>query len=217
MIEIVKAPPFSTVQDQGWRTGRAVGLPRSGAMHPALLEAANRLVGNSPESAGIEWALGPGTMRFLDAATMTVLRDADVRVEGELQSPGAIRVAAGATVEIAPRGHDRFLYLAVQGGIDVPLVLGSRSTYLPGAFGGHEGRRLRTGDRLPIGAAPAPGRPSVAADHGLSDRAGPLLLRVTRGPQWERFAPAAHNTLFAGEYTVAPASDRMGYRLTGRR
>jgi biotin-dependent carboxylase-like uncharacterized protein len=215
MIEVVRAPPFATVQDLGWRTGRAMGLPPGGAMHQALLEQANLLVGNPPGFAGLEWALGPGALRFVNDATVCVLRDAEVRVEGQVQPAGAVHVKAGATVEIAPRGHDRFLYAAVRGGIDVPQIMGSRSTYLPGGLGGHEGRRIKSGDRLPIGAAPEPARRSAAAGGGASSVSDALELRVTRGPQWERFDPPARAAFFAGEYTVAPASDRMGYRLNG--
>lgn len=213
MIEVVKAPPFATVQDQGWRTGRSIGLPQGGAMHKALLEGANRMVGNPPGLAGLEWALGAGALRFHTDAFVIVLRDAEVRVGSSVPAPGPFHLAAGDVVEIAPRGQDRFLYLAVRGGIDVPPVMGSRSTYLPGAFGGHEGRRIRTGDRLPIGAPP---EPMPAADAGGTSRVtGALVLRVTRGPQWERFDPAARAGFFAGEYLVTPASDRMGYRLSG--
>ncbi|HEU5218535.1 MAG TPA: biotin-dependent carboxyltransferase family protein [Gemmatimonadales bacterium] len=223
MIEVLKAPPFATVQDHGWQTGRAMGLPPGGAMDPATLEFANRLVGNPPGLAGIEWALGPGTLRFAEGTTACVLRDAEVHVEGVRQPDGAFQVTAGATVSIAPRGRDRFLYVAVRGGIDVPVVMGSRSTYLPGGFGGHEGRRLQSGDRLPGGPEPANGAAGRAA--GLRPEAGsrapggsgqgPLVLRVTRGPQWDRFDAAAQAALLAGEFTVSAASDRMGYRLGG--
>ncbi len=213
MIEVVKAPPFATVQDQGWRTGRSIGLPQGGAMHKALLEGANLMVGNPPGLAGLEWALGAGALRFHTDAFMIALRDAEVRVGSSVQAPGPFHLAAGDVVELAPRGQDRFLYLAVRGGIDVPPVMGSRSTYLPGAFGGHEGRRIRTGDRLPIGAPPEP-MPAAGAG-GTSRVTGALVLRATRGPQWERFDPAARAGFFAGEYLVTPASDRMGYRLIG--
>jgi biotin-dependent carboxylase-like uncharacterized protein len=215
MIEVVKAPPFATVQDLGWRTGRAMGLPPGGAMHPALLKEANLQVGNPAGLAGLEWALGPGMLRFVNEATVGVLRDAEVRVEGTVQPAGPIHVNAGATVDVVPRGHDRFLYVAVRGGIDVAPVMGGRSTYLPGGFGGHEGRRLKSGDRLPIGAAPNPARRSAAGGEGAASVGDALVLRVTRGPQWERFDPAAHAAFFAGEYTVTSASDRMGYRLSG--
>ena len=214
MIEVVKAPPFATVQDQGWRTGRAVGLPAGGAMHPSLLRRANRMVGNPPGHAGLEWALGPGMLRITRAAVLCVARDAEVRVSGTPEPASVFSVEAGAEVEIVPRGRDRFLYVAVAGGIEVPLVMGSRSTYLPGLLGGYEGRRLKPGDLLPVGEAEAPGGRSDD-DGTVPDRAGLLRLRVTRGPQWDRFDAAAQEALLAGAYTVSPASDRMGYRLTG--
>lgn len=214
MIEVVKAPPFATVQDQGWRTGRAMGLPCGGAMHSALLRRANQLVGNAADCAGLEWALGPGALRLLRDAVLCVARDAEVRIEGSIVAPPVFFVNAGAVVDIVPRGRDRFVYVAIAGGIDVPLVMGSRSTYLPGRLGGFEGRRLTTGDRLPIGVANAPVRP-LEGDEALPRGTGALTLRVTRGPQWDRFGAEAQATLLHGEYTVAPASDRMGYRLSG--
>ncbi len=231
MIEVLKAPPFATVQDLGWRTGRAMGLPQSGAMDRALLQETNGCVGNAPGVAALEWALGPGSLRFERDATLCVLEDAEVRIDGVAHRRGAMRVSAGAVVEIVPGRRDRFVYVAVRGGIDVPLMLGSRSTYLPGGLGGFEGRRIKTGDRLPLGATPASGSsPSVIArpqevrgkgvviarpQRGRGDPAGSLVLRVTRGPQWDRFDEAARTEFFAGSYTVTPASDRMGYRLQG--
>ncbi|HEV8198266.1 MAG TPA: biotin-dependent carboxyltransferase family protein [Gemmatimonadales bacterium] len=216
MIEIVKAPPFATVQDLGWRTGRAMGLPTGGAMHPRLLEAANLLIGNPGGFAGLEWALGPGLLRFLDDAQVCVTRDAEVRIGDAVQRAGVIGVGAGAPLQIIPRGRDRFIYVAVRGGIEVPPVMGSRSTYLPGGFGGLEGRRLRNGDRLQTGVAPRPPRgPTAARTEPPDITRGDLVLRATRGPQWELFGPKAREAFFAGEYAVTPASDRMGYRLKG--
>lgn len=223
MIEVVKAPPFATVQDLGWRTGRAMGLPQSGAMDRSLLMEANAAVGNPPDAAALEWALGPGTLRFVRGAVVCAHEDAEVRIDGVPHGRGAmsaaaraVRVEAGATLEIVPGKCDRFVYLAVRGGIDVPPVLGSRSTYLPGGLGGYQGRRLQRGDRLPIGAAPVspPARRPQTA--GSAHPPGePVILRATRGPQWGRFDAAAHAAFFAGAYTVTPASDRMGYRLSG--
>lgn len=212
MIEVAKAPPFATVQDLGWRTGRAMGLPQSGAMDRALLMNANAAVGNPPDAAALEWALGPGSLRFELAAMVSVLEDAEVRMNGVAQAPGALHVPAGAVVEIVPGQRHRFVYVAVGGGIDVAPVLGSRSTYLPGGFGGYEGRRIKSGDRLPIGtgdtASPRPQR-------GRGDLQAELTVRVTRGPQWDRFAETARAGFFAGAYSVMSASDRMGSRLQG--
>jgi biotin-dependent carboxylase-like uncharacterized protein len=142
---------------------------------------------------------------------------ADVQVDGREAAPfAAIAVKAGAVLSVTPKPDGRFVYLAVRGGINVPELLGSRSTYLPGGFGGHEGRRLKTGDRLAVG----PARPGAAFDPDNAFRlheAPPAVvaLRVTRGPQWSRFDEATRADFFAGVYTVSPASDRMGYRLSG--
>ncbi len=217
MIEVVKAPPFATIQDLGWDTGRAIGLPRSGAMDPAALRFGNAVAGNPPGAAAIEWALGAGTLRFEEEALVVVAGRADVRLNDRAVAPGApLAILRGSTLAITPHPGRRFVYVAVRGGIDVPAVLGSRSTYLPGGFGGHEGRRLKTGDRLAVGAPglePAgavPARPEHPPAHTTEPK-----LRVTRGPQWNRFDAAARDAFFAGRFTVSPASDRMGYRLSG--
>jgi biotin-dependent carboxylase-like uncharacterized protein len=227
VIEVVKAPPFAAVQDLGWGNGRAWGLPPGGAMDPLLLAAANAAVGNDRGAAALEWALGPGALKFGRRALVCVLRGAELRVEGETMEEAIAQVPAGGTVEVIPGATQRFLYVAVRGGIAVPPMLGSRSTYLPGGFGGHEGRRLRTGDRLPLGdagrrtdrgmarspsaeggdwGAPVPAESKPAAD---------VVLRVTRGPQWDRFDAGARERLFSSAFKVSNASNRMGYRLTG--
>lgn len=213
MIEVVKAPPFAIVQDLGWSTGRTVGLPPGGAMDRELLRSANAAVGNPPETALLEWALGSGVLRAETETAMAVLRDAVCRVAGVEHPAGVVTVPPGGTLEVFPRGPDRFIYVAVRGGFDVPEVMGSRATYLPGGFGGHEGRRLKTGDRLPVGHAPrqrmiSPALPARSAP-------GDLVLRVTRGPQWDQFEPAVQASFFKAKYVVAAASDRMGYRLEG--
>jgi biotin-dependent carboxylase-like uncharacterized protein len=213
VIEVIKAPPFATVQDLGWRAGRAWGLPPGGAMDPLLLGAANLAVGNEPGAAAIEWALGPGGLRLERETLICALLDVELRVNGGAAAAIA-PVPAGGTVEIIPRGTDRFVYVAIRGGVGVPEVLGSRSTYLPGGFGGHEGRRLRTGDRLPMGDSARGTGGAVSFEFPVED-GGDAVLRVTRGPQWELFDSAAREAFLASRFTVARASDRMGYRLDG--
>ena len=215
MIEVVKAPPFATVQDLGWRTGRAWGLPTGGAMDPLLLGAANAAVRNEPGAAAIEWALGPGALQFDRDTLICVLLGVELRINGEAAAAQIASVPAGGTVEIVPRGANRFVYVAVRGGIAVPEVLGSRSTYLPGGFGGHEGRRLRTGDRLATADSARETDFGVAIEVPGEDGSADATLRVTRGPQWERFDAPAQAALLGSRFSVARASDRMGYRLDG--
>lgn len=217
MIEVVKAPPFATIQDLGWRTGRAIGLPVGGAMDPAALQSANLAVGNSPGAAAIEWALGAGTLRLDAAAVIAVGGHADIRIDGRPERPFApIAAGPGSVLSVTPNPDWRFAYVAVHGGIDVAELLGSRSTYLPGGFGGHEGRRLKTGDRLALGSQGSGMGPAAAVAVPLDDDPPAIVvLRVTRGPQWLRFDEAARTAFFTGVYRVTPASDRMGYRLSG--
>jgi len=220
MIEIVKPPPFATVQDFGFPAGRAWGLPPSGAMDPVLLGLANGLVGNPPGAAAIEWALGPGTIRTDAKTRIAVLGVASIAVDDVvLEPPGlAFPVAAGATISIEPGALHRYSYVAIAGGIAVPAVLGSRSTYLPGGIGGLAGRRLQEGDRLEVGAA---------TDASVGDFAvvvpelrepaelDALVIRVVRGPQWDHFEAAARERFFREVFQVDVASDRLGYRLSG--
>ena len=220
MITIAKAPPFATIQDLGWPTGRATGLPKSGAMDPLLLEQANTLVGNPQGAAGIEWALGSGEMVVETRCELTVLGAGRVEVNGSPADPDhpVLGLPARTKIAITPRSDRRFLYVAVRGGVDVPRVMGSRSTYLPGGFGGFEGRRLKNGDRLPVG--PALHAPLGGAVHprwrpAAPDSADPVLLRFTAGPQWDRFGTSAQRIRTEAIFTVARESDRMGYRLQG--
>jgi antagonist of KipI len=215
MITVVKAPPFATIQDLGWPTGRAMGLPQCGAMDPALLERVNRALGNPPGAAAIEWALGPGSLRFKHSAAVCVTFGAATRLSGVPRHQLLMDVPAGGVLEILPGTAERFSYVGVRGGIDVPLLLGSRSTYLPGAFGGYQGRRLQSGDQLPLG--PEPGFPRLGRLNIplAPDPTAELTLRVTRGPQWDRFDGPERDRFFASRYTVTSTSDRMGYRLSG--
>lgn len=199
MIEIVTAPPFLTVQDRGRFGFRASGVPVSGAMDVDALDAANRAVGNDPDAAALEWALGGGVIRFLDAHAVAL---AGAEVEARLDD-------AGLTVQRIVAG--RFLYIAVAGGIDVPLVLGSRSTYLPARFGGHEGRLLRSGDRLHVRTA----RPSHAGAPSPRQPERDAPLRVIRGPDAHRFTPRGWATFVSEPFRLGVASDRTGYRLEG--
>lgn len=220
MIEMVKAPPFATVQDFGFPAGRAWGLPPGGAMDPVLLGLANGLVGNPPGAAAIEWALGPGAVRSDSPTRIAVLGVATITVDGAVYDPPELvfAVAAGTTISIDPGPQHRYSYVAVAGGIAVPLALGSRSTYLPAGLGGHEGRRLHTGDRLEVGKlASAPGAEFEVVVPELRENAAQseLVIRVVRGPQWEHFAESARQRFFSERYSVDTASDRLGYRLLG--
>ena len=215
MIEIVKAPPFATVQDRGRTRLRAQGVPFSGAMDVEAMVFANLLAGNAEGAAVIEWALGEGRIRLTDTRTFCVF-GATVEMDYSLLPPGMTLLGEEGDEIILHVPERRFAYIAFGGGIDVPELLGSRSTYLPGGFGGHEGRRLKKGDRLRLG-------PPVTQFHtGWSDAIAEFLpaadgpVRLVPGPQVDLFDPGEVDRLFAGKLAVGRGSDRMGYRLEGQ-
>lgn len=219
-ILVVRPGFLTTVQDLG-RTGyQRFGLPLSGAMDPLAHRLANRLVGNADRAASLEITLWGPELRF-DREAVIALAGADLSpsLDGTpIPMWEAVRVPAGATLAFAGRRTGARTYLAVAGGINVPLVLGSRSTHLRSGTGGFAGRALAPGDEVPGGRA---------ADHALalvgrsvpSEARPPYrvepTLRVVLGPQTDCFRPEAPDALTGAPYTLTPQSDRMGYRLQG--
>jgi antagonist of KipI len=218
VIEIVVAPPYLTVQDEG-RTGhRAEGVPAGGAMDSWAHAVANVLVGNPASAAGLEWSLSGGRIRWLRPGVFAL---GGARVEAALDGePVAMhrsyRAEAGSELAITRFLSGRFVYVAVAGGIEVAPVLGSRSTYLPARFGGFEGRLLRAGDRLPVGDAGVPEvRVGFAAPGDLEPRYESAECGVVQGPHADLFSADAWRVLMETAFGVDAASDRMGYRLLG--
>lgn len=219
MITITRAPPYLTVQDDGRKKSRAAGVPRGGAMDRFALAATNAIVGNALTAAALEWGLAGGSLRF-DAETTIALGGAIVSatLAGSPVAPfTTLQARAGDELVVHQFDSGRFVYVAVHGGIDVPIVLHSRSTYLPGKFGGFEGRLLRHGDSLRAGtsAGRAPGN-GFHAPGELTPAYTAAVVHITRGPQAEIFDDAAWQTFLGEDYRVASASDRTGYRLEGR-
>ena len=183
------------------------------------LAAANAIVGNALSAAALEWGLAGGSLRFDSDATLA-LGGAIVSatLAGEPVAPfTTLHARPGDELVVQQFDSGRFLYVAVHGGIDVPIVLHSRSTYLPGRFGGFEGRLLRHGDSIRVGI-PAGGAPDAGfhAPGELTPAYTAAVVHVTRGPQAELFDDVAWQTFLGEDYRVASASDRTGYRLEGR-
>ena len=207
-LTVVKAGMLTTVQDLGWRGHRAQGLPVSGAADAFALRRANLVVGNPENLAALEFTLIGPHLRF-SHDTLVALCGAQF---GDWPHDQPVRVAAGTTLTLGAARRGCRGYLAVAGGIDVPPILGSRSTYLRAGFGGLEGRALREGDTLRITAVER--RP--AGRWHIDERIAPACtpsptLRVIRGAQADEFS----ESLFSESYRVTPRSDRMGVRLAG--
>jgi antagonist of KipI len=183
------------------------------------LQAANALVGNPLDAAAFEWALGGGTVHF-DRDCVFAIGGATARatLSGRVVAPCTTTYAqAGDELSIDQILTGRFLYLACNGGIDVPLLLRSSSTYLPGRFGGYQGRLVKSGDAVPLGEHKS--QPPAEGFHCAADlmpRYDSGIVHATRGTQEELFSESDWLTLSESEYTVSTASDRTGYKLEGR-
>jgi len=215
-IKIREAGPLTTVQDWGRFGYQDCGVPISGAMDRLALRIGNVLVGNREGEAGLEITLGDFKAEFLsDIAFAVTGVDHCARLNGR-SVPNWTSLAAGQgdllTVEQACSGC-RF-YLALAGGIEAPLVMGSKSTYLRGGFGGFHGRRLARGDILRVGRAvwkPITEHPATLVPRYSNEP----LLRVILGPQDDRISEDGLASFLSQQYQVSERSDRMGCLLRG--
>ncbi len=216
MLQILESSPFVTIQDTG-RTGwQRFGVPISGAMDAFALRAANQLVGNHWHSAALE--IGPGSLslRSWDDRLLALTGcGAGWQVNGRpMPAWTAVRVPCGAWVQVFPLDPGGWSYLAVGGGLDVPTVLGSRSTYARAGLGK---AALQPGELLPLGPAllrPLAGRFLPPAKRPPYSHA-PALAAI-EGPQAANFTADAIERFYSSAYTLRSDSDRMGYRLQGQ-
>ncbi len=217
-LTVTRPGLLTTVQDLGRWGHQAAGVPVAGAMDTYSLRLANGLVGNSESAAALEVTLvGPSVV--VESPVVVAVAGAvfDLFVnERPMPHGAAVEVAAGSVLRFGERRRGTRAYLAVGGGFDTPLVLGSRSTHLVSRMGGLGGRALVAGDVLPVGAplTAAVGRPG-GTSLPLDITPGPRHLRVLLGPQDEWFTGAALDALLQATFTVSPRSDRMGFRLDG--
>ena len=214
-IKILKSGLATTVQDAGREGYYNVGIPLSGALDQYSFRAANLLLGNDENAAVLECTLLGPELEFQ--------RDAVIAVTGAEMTPKlngvpaprneAIAVKAGTVVSFDFMRTGARAYVAAAGGIDVPMVLGSRSTYGLGAFGGFQGRKLQAGDVLAIGA-PAPGAKAGrrVPEELVTALPKELQLRVVPGLYYHRLTDESAASFFEDTWTVAPEADRIGYR-----
>lgn len=227
MIEIVETGPFNTVQDLGRPGFRDIGVTAGGAMDSLAVRVGNALVGNAIDAAVIEVQTFPFKLRF-SASTVFAVAGADnlLVLDGKPLLPWCAHLAKeGAVLELHQPPKLARSYIAVAGGVDVPVLMGSRSTALRGNFGGHEGRPLANGDRLETGevADPTPlplnGLAAVDPSNALTDIFPPIVDGVLQ----VRAIPAGEHHLFmddgeafwAQTWKISSRSDRTGYRLSG--
>lgn len=208
-LSILRPGMFTTVQDTGRWGFQSRGVPVSGALDWYSHRLANRLVGNDPAMATLEVTLMGPQMRF-DTDTAFAVTGADFRLtlnDVPVEMNRTVEAGSGAILKFGERLRGARAYIAVAGGVDVPPVLGSRSTHVLTRLGGLDGRALKAGDKISIGAR-GKGQ-GVIAPHPLPF--APFGSRLRAVPSDERLF--AH--LSAQRFRVSPQSDRMGYRLEG--
>lgn len=219
-LRVIKPGMLTTIQDAGRWGFQSRGVPVAGPMDPVSHRMANALVGNDRHAATLEVTLLGPELEFEDERLVAVAgADFELWLEGRpAPSHAPFIVSAGARLRFGARGLGARAYLAVSGGISVPLTLGSRSTHLVSAMGGIGGRRLKAGDRLPLGDPTGVQGPALAPQTSIVPLPdGHARIRVLAGPQADYFTSDALDVLQSAPYVVGHNSDRMGFRLDGPR
>lgn len=217
-IQVLQPGLLTTVQDQGRFGHQHIGMSPAGAMDLHSMRLANLLVDNDRDEAVLEMTMLGPRLQFARGCVFAVTgADMGARLDGEMVPWGcAVTAPAGSVLQFGAARSGCRAYLAVAGGFDVPVLYGSKSTLLRSSLGGFQGRKLQTGDLLPL-AAPR----TEVANQGLR-RLPPqppfsrsITVRVIPGPQGDRFSQRGLDTFYHSAFTVTDKSDRMGCRLSG--
>jgi antagonist of KipI len=222
MLSVLAGGLLTTVQDQGRSAWQCAGVSAGGAMDRAAARWANRIVGNADTAAVLEITLRGPTLQFTGGCWLALAgSELDAHLDAQPLPVGSLAWApAGSRLTLgAVRGGCRS-YLALAGGLDVPVVLGSRSTALRAGFGGWGGRPLQKGDALPVGVPSLPAPRAAARVQVSSWRVDPAIrwarsFAALRLVASDELPPDCLAALQAREFTVSPQSDRMGLRLAG--
>ena len=225
MLKILKNSLQTTVQDLG-RTGfQKYGVIASGAMDPYAHRLANLLVGNEEQAATLEIALVGPAIEFTEDTVIALCGgDLSPKLDGQATPMWRmLPIKKGSTLTFGEPRIGARCYLAVAGGIDVPEVMGSRSTYLRAGIGGFQGRALKKGDAVPIGEISQQKLLSLlqCAENDSDWRLPPIryfeepVIRMMTGRQFDLFDDDSKKRIFNEVFTVSSDSDRMGYRLEG--
>ncbi len=223
---VLKPGVQTTVQDLGRPGHSAIGVPRSGAADDVSLRLGNRLVGNADSAAGLEMAVLGALLRFEASAWIVLAGEAEAVVR---QADGAtsplvawqcVEMEPGSQLEVGRITWGLRAYLCIRGGVDVPRVLGSRSTHVAAALGGWQGRPIAVEDVLPVGPATSGSTPCDKPSRGdvrafVQRWVHRDVARVVPGLHADRLPQEACKRLWSSSWKVLPQSDRMGTRLDG--
>ena len=233
MIRVIEPGLLSTIQDEGRHGYQQFGVITSGVMDPFALRIANRLVGNDEKEAAIEVTLTGPTLEFVEDGLIAVCgADFSAQIDGEVcPTWRPVFVKKGSTLHMKFSKKGCRAIIAVGGGIQIPAVMNSKSTYIRAHLGGFEGRALDKGDVLKANALTSK---SALILSSLHKKRGSFTttkwsisfvflyeiyyrksLRVLKGRQFDEFSPSSKTDFWRSEYKLSPQSDRMGFRLDG--
>lgn len=216
MITVLNSGMFTTVQDLGRKDYQAYGIPLAGAMDAYAAKVANIMAGNDENEALLEFTITGGSYRF-DSDMLIALTGADMNATCEghpLKNWATHKIKKGDVVTFAFVSKGCRSYMAVAGGLDIPLVMDSASTHTRSKLGGFDGRALKKEDVLMVKES-AYDRETVLPEAYLPVYESTPVIRVMPGPQDDYFTGNAFFALTEGDYMLEADSDRMGYRLSG--
>lgn len=220
MFKVMKKGLLTSVQEPVGRRGHlSIGFPPAGAMDSLALTIGNMLVGNDQNEAGLEFAFTGPELLFLDDALVAVT---GLPIRGTIDGDPmpmwqAVPVKKGQTLSLcSPAEKGQWGYISISGGIDVPLVMGSKSTLVSSGIGGFQGRMLKDGDELACGA-------SQSLDFAGKKLLGrhipvitePMVVELMYGYYYDYLTDSDIETMFSATWEVQPQSNRVGYRLGG--
>ncbi|TWT04437.1 biotin-dependent carboxyltransferase family protein [Planococcus sp. CPCC 101016] len=225
MLKILKSGLQTTVQDLG-RTGfQKYGVIASGVMDPFAHRLANLLVGNKEQAATIEITLVGPVIKFTEDAIIALCGgDLSPRIDDKAVGMWRMLVVGkGSTLTFGEPRMGARCYLSIAGGVDIPEVMGSRSTYLRAGIGGFQGRALEKGDEVPAGQINKQQKKIMqkSTENEFDWLLPPAryfeepVIRMMPGRQFDLFDDNSRQRIFNEPFTVSPNSDRMGYRLEG--
>jgi allophanate hydrolase len=218
-LKVLTPGLHTTVQDLGRPGYQAIGVPVSGALDGVSLRLANALVGNSPGTPALEVLISGPSFEVTADTVRVALAGAGASLaigaeKAHVEAGQSVTLPRGEVVEIVVGSQSASCYFAVEGGIAVPMVLGSASTYVRAAFGGLNGRALRSGDIVLLAMARASQRSEFRLSSPIKET-GDRPIRVVLGPQQEYFTAEAVAILLDAEFRISQSADRMGMRLDG--
>ncbi len=218
-IKIIKHGLQTTVQDSGRSGYQQYGMPVSGAMDTYSLKLANILVGNKPNEACLEaTSIGPEIEFDIDTFIAICGANMQARINGnEVEMYRTISVKSGDKLSFKGLKSGFRTYISFAGGIDVPIIMGSKSTYLRGKIGGFKGRQLKSGDELKIGNISSNVDIKEASKDQIPIYNDYLTARIIAGPEANYFTMDALEKFLYTDYQLSSQSDRMGYRLMGEK